>query len=117
LTSAPASPNHFEPLFAGTVRRASGPAPPWQSGIHDPAEDSAGPASTHPAAAEVTMKKLILENIRVESFVTGGSISARGTIQAHQVALPEIPDNPEPISKSCASDITWINGPVCCALY
>lgn len=67
------------------------------------------------------MKKLILENIRVESFVTGEAVSVRGTVQAHVTApddqdVPDQPDGPDkPISQTCVSDITWIAGPVCCA--
>jgi hypothetical protein len=60
------------------------------------------------------MKKLVLEEIRVDSFATGEAAEARGTVAAHSVEPAQVTD---PISKSCVSDITWLAGPVCCALY
>lgn len=59
------------------------------------------------------MKKLLLEDIQVDSFATGESTELRGTVQGRESDTVD----GDPISKTCVSDITWINGPVCCALY
>jgi len=62
------------------------------------------------------MKKLVLEDIRVDSFSTGEATQLRGTVQAREFSGEQV-CRPGPISQTCASDVTWLQGPVCCALY
>lgn len=77
------------------------------------------------------MKKLKLEDIRVDSFFTHGKLERRGTVRGAESATDEIPVDPvftegeecgigsdygtKPVgSCSCPSHITWVANPRCC---
>lgn len=60
------------------------------------------------------MKKLQLEDIRVESFVTSDGLMERGTVRGRENTVD---DGTEAFTCTCKSEVTWIGPPAaCCAL-
>ncbi len=64
------------------------------------------------------MKKLQLDHIRVESFVTSDASVERGTVRGREdTTVEEEPIGTDAFTCTCESKVTWIGPPAaCCAL-